>query len=335
MKNERSLNVKGQIVCDICPRKCKLDENQSGFCKVRKNINGKITSTVYGYTTGLAIDPIEKKPLFHFYPKSKVLSFGTFGCNMGCVFCQNHHISKHEQDFSLSQKISPEEIVSLALKYNCKSVAFTYNDPIVFLEYAQDTAKICKEKGIKTVAVTAGFMNKEPREDFYTLIDAANIDLKGFSEDFYKKNCLANLAPVLETIKYVANQTKCVLELTTLLIEGENDNYQTLKNEFEWIIEYTGAKTPLHLSAFHPDYKMLQKKKTNNGTLINAYKLAKEIGLKNVYTGNIIDIQTASTICPNCGEILIKRNGFNVFDEKIINGCCFKCGEKIYGEFKA
>jgi len=202
--------LSGSKKCNICPRECQLQENQLGFCKVRKNVKGKIISTVYGYTTGLAVDPIEKKPLYHFYPKSSVLSFGTFGCNMGCIFCQNHYMSKHEQDFSLSKKVMPESVVETALYYGCKSVAFTYNDPVVFLEYAKDTAKLCREHGLKTVAVTAGYMNNP--ENFYYLIDAANIDLKGFSEDFYKRNCLAKLAPVLETIKYVANYiSECFL----------------------------------------------------------------------------------------------------------------------------
>lgn len=317
--------------CDICPRKCELEENQIGFCKVRKNVDGHVVSTVYGYTTGLAIDPVEKKPLYHFYPKSSVLSFGTFGCNMGCIFCQNHHMSKHEQDFSLSKKAMPENIVATALHYKCKSVAFTYNDPVVFLEYAKDTAKLCRENGVKTIAVSAGYMNRP--QDFYPLIDAANIDLKGFSEDFYNRNCLAKLAPVLETIKYVANETDCVLELTTLLIEGENDDDDVLKKEFEWILENTGDETPLHLSAFHPDYKMLQKPRTASETLFRAWKLAKKAGLKNVYTGNIVDIDSSSTICPKCGEILIKRRGYEIFDEKITDGCCSICGEKIYGNF--
>lgn len=323
--------LSGSKKCNICPRECQLQENQLGFCKVRKNVKGKIISTVYGYTTGLAVDPIEKKPLYHFYPKSSVLSFGTFGCNMGCIFCQNHYMSKHEQDFSLSKKVMPESVVETALYYGCKSVAFTYNDPVVFLEYAKDTAKLCREHGLKTVAVTAGYMNNP--ENFYYLIDAANIDLKGFSEDFYKRNCLAKLAPVLETIKYVANYTDCVLELTTLLIEGENDDYSVLKNEFEWILENIGDKIPLHLSAFHPDFKMLNRQRTSVDKLLKARNLAKSIGLKNVYCGNIIEIDSSSTICPNCGEIVIKRKGYEIFDEKIKDGCCQTCGEKIYGEF--
>lgn len=329
MKVDTMLSKKTK--CDICPRECELDENQTGFCKVRQNVGGQVVSTVYGYTTGLAIDPVEKKPLYHFYPKSSVLSFGTFGCNMGCVFCQNHHMSKHGQDFSLSKKAMPENIVATALYNKCKSVAFTYNDPVVFLEYAKDTAELCRESGIKTVAVSAGYMNRP--QDFYPLIDAANIDLKGFSEDFYKRNCLAELAPVLETIKYAAKETDCVLELTTLLIEGENDDYDVLKKEFEWILENTGDKTPLHLSAFHPDYKMPQKPRTSSETLFRAWKLAKKVGLKNVYTGNIVDVESSSTICPKCGEILIKRRGYEIFDEKIIDGCCSNCGEKIYGKF--
>lgn len=326
------LNEKTQ--CNICPRNCKLSNNQLGFCKVRKCQDGKIISTVYGYTAGAAIDPIEKKPLYHFYPATKVLSFGTFGCNMGCSFCQNHHMSKHEQDFSHSQKFTPDEIVSVALKYKCKSVAFTYNDPIVFLEYAIDTAKLCKDAGIKTVAVTAGYINPAPRKQLYSLIDAANIDLKGFTADFYKKNCNAEIEPILDTIKYVANETNCTLELTTLLIEGENDNNEDLKRQFDWILNEIGDHVPIHLSAFHPDYKMMNKQKTSLQTLLRACNLAKEMGLLYVYTGNIIDLDSSTTICPTCKMKLIKRNGYNIQNIGVINGKCTNCKTPIYGQFE-
>lgn len=333
MKMEEKKTSKDKIQCNICPRECILSEGQSGFCRVRKNKNGKIISDVYGYTTGIAIDPAEKKPLYHFYPGTKILSFGTFGCNMGCNFCQNHHISKHSQDFSLSQKASPEEIVQLALKYNCKSIAFTYNDPVVFFEYALDTAKLCRQYGIKTAAVTAGYINPEPRKKFFTLMDAANIDLKGFTDDFYKKNCLAKIQPVLDTIKYAANETNCIVEITTLIIEGENDNPDDLKRQYNWILENLGDEIPLHLSAFHPDYKMQNIPKTSLSTLLSAFSLAKKQGLKYVYTGNIIDTDSSTTICPKCNSKLILRHGYNVRNTGISDGKCLKCGYKIYGCF--
>ncbi len=322
-----------KIKCTICPHNCILKEGQKGFCLVRENRNNKIVSIPYGYATGLAIDPIEKKPLYHFYPNSKVLSFGTFGCNMGCKFCQNHHMSKHEQDFSRSIKALPDEIVKVAIDYNCKSVAFTYNDPVVFLEYAADTARLCRENGIKTVAVSAGYMNPEPRKELYSLIDAANIDLKGFTSEFYKKNCLAKIEPILDTIKYIANETDCKLELTTLLIEGENDNPDDLKRQFEWILTELGSNIPLHLSAFHPDYKLLNKPRTSLETLLKACNLAKAAGLNFVYTGNIIDINSSTTVCPACKRKLIVRKGYDIKIDGLFGNKCSNCGTEIYGEF--
>ena len=222
MKYQTTLNDNRQQ-CLICPRECKLKDNQCGFCFVREDINGEIKLKTYGYNTGLAIDPIEKKPLYHFYPMSKVLSFGTNGCIMGCQFCQNDNITKVKPNYNFLNETSPEMLVNIALDYNCKGIAFTYNDPIAFFEYTIDTAKLCKVNGLKTVAVTSGYINPEPAKEFFEYIDAVNIDLKGFSEDFYKKNCLAHLEPVLDTIKYVKQNTNCHLELTTLLIEQEND----------------------------------------------------------------------------------------------------------------
>ena len=241
-------NLKTQ--CLICPRKCVLDNGQRGFCHVRKNKNGNIILDTYGYNTGLAIDPIEKKPLYQFYPTTGVLSFGTLGCNMGCQFCQNWETTKNKSDPKNFNQTSPEQIVSLALQHNCKSVAFTYNDPIIFFEYAIDTAKLCRQFGIKTVAVTSGFINPDPAMEFFSYMDAANIDLKAFSQDFYGKNCLAKLQPVLDTIKYVCNYTNCYVELTTMLIEGENDSDEEIKAECQWILDNVGPNIPLHFSSF-------------------------------------------------------------------------------------
>jgi len=324
--------LKDKVQCTICPRNCILSEGQAGFCQIRKNLGGEIVMTSYGYNTGLSIDPIEKKPLYHFYPGSKVLSFGTLGCNMGCQFCQNWHISKSKADPRINQT-EPKKIVKIAKELGCKSVAFTYNDPIIFFEYAIDTAKLCRDGGIKTVAVTAGYINAEPRKEFFTYMDAANIDLKGFSESFYKKNCLASLEPVLDTIKYVKNKTNCWLELTTLLIEGENDSDEELKKECEWIVNELGADVPLHFSAFFPAYKFMHKPPTKPATLLRAYDIAAKAGLKYVYTGNIIDAKTSTTFCHACSKPIILRTGYEISENNLQQGHCSFCGGKCSGVF--
>lgn len=333
MKYQNTLND-NQIQCTICPRNCKLKEGQSGFCSIRKNIQGEIVLTSYGYNTGLSVDPIEKKPLYHFYPGSKVLSFGTLGCNMGCQFCQNWHISKSKGDPTKLNHTEPEKIVQVALELGCKSVAFTYNDPIIFFEYALDTAKLCRDNGIKTVAVTAGFINPEPRKEFFAYMDAANIDLKAFSERFYEKNCLSHLEPILDTIKYVKNQTNCWLELTTLLIEGENDSDEELKAQCDWIVKELGTDVPLHFSAFHPDYKFMDKPVTKFSTLIRAYEIAKKAGINYVYTGNIPDTKTSTTFCHACNKPLIVRRGYEIIENNVKSAHCSYCGAKCAGEFE-
>ena len=323
----------GKIQCTICPRNCILSEGQEGFCHVRKNINQNIQLTTYGYNTGLAIDPIEKKPLYQFYPTTPILSFGTLGCNMGCQFCQNWNISKNKSDPTSLNKTSPQEIVEIAKKYNCKSVAFTYNDPIIFFEYALDCAKLCKENGIKTVAVTSGFINPEPAKEFFNLMDGANIDLKGFSQKFYGKNCLAKLQPVLDTIKYAANETNCHIELTTMLIEGENDSEDEIKAECEWIIKNIGDCVPLHFSAFFPQYKFQNRKQTSFETLVKAYNIAKITGIKYVYTGNLSNVQTSTTYCKNCGKPIIVRNSYQMLEYNLEQCRCKFCSTQCDGRF--
>lgn len=323
--------VGDKVQCDICPRRCKLSEGQSGFCYVRKNIGGDIVLETYGYNTGLAIDPVEKKPLYHFLPSSKVLSFGTLGCNMGCLFCQNWHTTKQKFPIKECNKTTPEDIVSIAKKYGCESVAFTYNDPICFFEYALDTAKLCKESGIKTIAVTSGFMNIEPAKEFFNLMDGANIDLKGFSEKFYSKNCLAHLESVLDTIKYAVNETECFVELTTMLIEGENDQY--VEKECEWILENLGDSVPLHFSAFFPKFKFNDRNSTSFETLKKAYNTAKSMGLKYVYTGNIPDLETSTTYCRTCGKPLLVRDGYRLTENNLTEGKCKYCETLCDGVF--
>lgn len=321
--------------CLVCPRNCRLANYQRGFCFIRQNIDGEITLTAYGKTTGLAIDPIEKKPLYHFYPGSKVLSFGTLGCNMGCCFCQNWHITKTKDHTGLIQEASPKEIALSAKQYACKSVAFTYNDPVIFLEYAIDTAKECHALGIKTIAVTAGYINPEPRVELFHHIDAANIDLKGFSKEFYKKMCLAEIEPILETIKYVKKETPCHLELTTLLIEGFNDSNKDLRAQCDWIVENLGTEVPLHFSAFFPSWKLKNVPPTSPKTLLKAYQIAKKAGIKYVYTGNIQDDKTSTTFCHRCKKPLIKRHGFEITEYSLTekNSCRF-CGAICGGIFE-
>lgn len=330
--NYQNTLADGRTQCTICPRLCKLEDGQAGFCQVRKNIDGNIVSTTYGYNTGLSVDPIEKKPLYHFYPGSKVLSFGTLGCNMGCQFCQNWHMSKSKADPMINQAF-PDKIVSIAKQLSCKSVAFTYNDPVVFFEYAVDTAKLCRDNGIKTVAVTAGYISPEPRKEFFTYMDAANIDLKAFSEGFYKKNCLAHLEPILDTIKYVKNETNCWLELTTLLIEGENDSDEELQKECAWIVDELGRDVPLHFSAFHPAYKFIDKPQTKVSTLLRAYDIAKKAGINHVYTGNISNTKTSTTYCSACKKPLILRLGYELATENLRQGHCTFCGSRCKGVF--
>ncbi|MCI1273222.1 MAG: AmmeMemoRadiSam system radical SAM enzyme [Clostridiaceae bacterium] len=332
MKYQNTLSD-NRIECSICPRKCKLSDGQSGFCFVRENNNGEIKLKTYGINTGLAIDPVEKKPLYHFYPTSNVLSFGTNGCIMGCQFCQNDNITKVRPMYDFLNKTSPEEIVNLAIKNDCQAIAFTYNDPIAFFEYAVDTAKIARKNNIKTIAVTSGYLNPEPCKEFFEYMDATNIDLKGFSEKFYKKNCLAHLQPVLDTIKYVKNNTNCWLELTTLLIEGENTSDQIIENECDWIINNLGKDVPLHFSAFFPRYKFKNHKPTTLEILQNAYNIATRKGLNYIYTGNISDIQTSTTYCKNCGKPLIIREGYSLLENNLTGDKCKFCGTKLDGIF--
>lgn len=336
MKYQNTLkdnNKEFKVQCTICPRNCKLSEGQSGFCRVRKNINGEITLTSYGYNTGLSIDPIEKKPLYHFYPGSKVLSFGTLGCNMGCQFCQNWHISKSKENPQKYNRTDPEKIVDLAVKLGCKSVAFTYNDPVVFFEYAIDTAKICRERGVKTVAVTAGYINPEPRKEFFAHMDAVNIDLKAFNNDFYKRYCIAELDSILDTIKYVKRETNCWLELTTLLIEGENDADEELELECNWIVNELGKDVPLHFSAFHPAYKFMDRQPTKFSTLLKGYNIAKQYGINYVYAGNVLDIPTSTTFCHSCHKALIERKGYEITQNNLTKNHCSFCNTKCAGIF--
>lgn len=323
----------GRIECRACPRLCKLTEGQRGFCFVRQNIGGQLVLTTYGRSSGFCIDPVEKKPLNHFYPGTSVLSFGTAGCNLGCRFCQNWNISKAREFDRLTEHASPETIAINAVKLGCRSVAFTYNDPVIFGEYAMDVADACRKVGVATIAVTAGYMTNESRSEFYQHIDAANVDLKGFTEDFYRRNCLGKLAPVLDTLKYLRDETNVWFEVTTLLIPGENDSDSELENAAAWFASNLGPDVPWHFTAFHPAYKMLDKPCTPRSALLRARAIARKHGLRYVYTGNIHDPVGASTWCPSCGWRVIGRHRYEVCGWNMKNTCCAHCGFEIAGRF--
>ena len=333
------------VQCDICPRACRLHEGQRGLCYVRARIDDAIVLTTYGRSSGFAIDPIEKKPLNHFYPGSSVLSFGTAGCNLACKFCQNWDISKSREMDTLMEFASPEKIAQMAKQSGCTSVAYTYNDPTIFHEYAIDTAKACRALGIYNVAVTAGYVCEKPRQEFFAVMDAVNVDLKAFTDEFYWKQTGAHLAPVLETLQYIKHQTNVWLEITTLLIPGLNDSDDELQAMSEWIAKELGPDVPLHFSAFHPDYKMLHIAKTPKETLTRARSIALGAGLRYVYTGNVHDAEGGSTYCSQCGEVLVGRDWYQLdkwtidVDDNDVEandaGHCAHCGAICPGHFTA
>jgi len=323
----------GKIRCTLCPRYCNIGNNQTGFCYIRKNIGGKLVTTGYGHPTGFAVDPIEKKPLNHFLPGSSILSFGTAGCNLGCRFCQNWSISKAKIDDIRSLTASPEDVVKIALDKNVPSIAYTYNDPTIFGEYVQDISKLARQAGLKSVMVTAGYIDKNARKEIYQNIDAANIDLKAFTERFYHKLTFAHLNDVLDTLKWVKTETDVWLEITTLLIPDENDSQDEIKKMCQWILNNLGEFVPLHFTAFHPDFKMTDKSPTPLSTLQMARSVAIEEGLKYCYLGNVHDYEGQSTYCPQCQTCLIKRDWHSVRFNQIKNGKCTNCGTLITGYF--
>jgi pyruvate formate lyase activating enzyme len=326
----------GQLQCDVCPRHCRLAEGQRGLCFVRGREGDELVLTTYGRSSGYCVDPIEKKPLHHFLPGTPVLSFGTAGCNLACRFCQNWDISKSREMETLADEAPPERIAAAARALGARSVAFTYNDPVIFLEYAVDTALACHAAGVKTVAVTAGYVCPAPRAEFFSHMDAANVDLKGFSEGFYKKVCAGELGPVLDTLEYVHRETRCWLEVTTLLIPGENDSDAELHAAAAWYREHLGCDVPWHFSAFHPDYRMRDKAHTPAATLKRAREIARSYGLHHVYTGNVHDEDGGSSYCGGCGERVIGRDWYVLTDWRLdAQGCCARCGAKLAGVFEA
>ncbi|MCM2311881.1 MAG: AmmeMemoRadiSam system radical SAM enzyme [Steroidobacteraceae bacterium] len=326
----------GRVQCDVCPRHCRLHEGQRGLCFVRGRDRNGVELYTYGRSSGFCVDPIEKKPLNHFLPGSAVLSFGTAGCNLACKFCQNWDMSKSRAMDTLADAASPAELALTASRLGCASVAFTYNDPTVFMEYAIDVAQACRTKGVRTVAVTAGYICPEPRAEFFAAMDAANIDLKAFTERFYRDLCGAELGAVLDTLQYVQRETQTWLEITTLLIPGENDSDAELDAMTQWIASQLGCDVPLHFSAFHPDWKMGDHPPTPPATLTRARQVAMRNGLHYVYTGNVHDADGGSTWCHGCGALLIERDWYELGRWGLTaDGCCAGCGAKIPGVFAA
>jgi len=326
----------GRVQCDLCPRYCKLREGQRGMCFVRARQDDGVVLTTYGRSSGFCIDPIEKKPLNHFYPGTPVLSFGTAGCNLACKFCQNWDISKSREMDTIADEATAETIARAAKETGCKSVAFTYNDPVIFLEYAIDVARACHEMGIATVAVTAGEICPEPRREFFAHMDAANVDLKAFTPDFYRRLCKGDLQTVLDTLVYLKRETDVWFEITTLIIPGENDSTEEIERQCRWILDELGADVPLHFSAFHPDFMMRDTPPTPPATLTRAREIALKTGLRYVYTGNVHDERGGSTYCHQCGERLIGRDWYVLtgwgLDE---DGRCRSCGTRCPGRFDA
>ena len=327
----------GRLQCDVCPRYCKLRDGQRGLCFVRARHGDEIVLATYGRSSGFCVDPIEKKPLDHFLPGTPVLSFGTAGCNLACKFCQNWDISKSRELDRLQDAAPPAAIAEAALATGCRSVAFTYHDPVIFLEYAIDVARACHARGLKTVAVTAGYICEEPRSEFFRHMDAANIDLKAFTERFYWKICGGHLDPVLETIRYVKEETDVWFELTDLLIPGENDSTGEIESMTQWIMETLGPDVPLHFTAFHPDWKMMDKPRTPLKTLTKARSIAMKNGLRYVYTGNVHDYEGESTYCHDCGQVLIGRDWYqlSVWNISTVGdrAACKFCNARLPGVF--
>jgi AmmeMemoRadiSam system radical SAM enzyme/AmmeMemoRadiSam system protein B/AmmeMemoRadiSam system protein A len=324
----------GRIICDLCPRECSLKPGDRGFCFVRQNVDGAMVLSTYGRSTGFCIDPIEKKPLNHFYPGTSVLSFGTAGCNLGCKFCQNWDISKSREIERLSELAMPEAIAQAALQHGCKSVAFTYNDPVIWAEYAIDTAKACRAAGVRTVAVTAGYITRDARGHFYEFMDAANVDLKGFTEEFYHRITYSHLQPVLDTLHWLKHETDVWFEITNLVIPNCNDSMDEIRAMCGWILEHCGDEVPVHFTAFHPDFRMRDRPNTPHETLLAAYDVARQEGLKYVYTGNVNDVVHQSTYCAHCGKRVIERDWYALGEYRLARDRCAHCGGTVAGRFE-
>ncbi len=325
----------GRVQCDLCPRFCRLRDGQRGMCFVRMRQDDMIVLTTYGRSSGFCVDPIEKKPLNHFHPGTPILSFGTAGCNLACKFCQNWDISKSREMDRLADTASPAGLAEAALRLDCRSVAFTYNDPVIFHEYAIDVARACHERGVKTVAVTAGYVCDEPRREFYRYMDAANVDLKAFTDEFYWQLAKGHLQPVLDTLVYLKHETEVWFELTTLLIPGKNDSEAEIDAMTSWVVEQLGPDVPMHFTAFHPDWQMLDVPATPPATLTRAREVAMRNGVRYAYTGNVHDVSGGSTICHACGQTLVARDWYILGAWSLDDdGRCVGCGTPCAGVFE-
>jgi pyruvate formate lyase activating enzyme len=322
----------GRVHCYLCPRHCHIGPGQAGFCFIRVNQGGKFYSLGYGWPAALQIDPIEKKPLNHFLPGTKVLSLGTAGCNMGCSFCQNWDISKSKQDQVRSISLPPEDVPLLALQYDCPSIAFTYNEPTIWGEYVVDICRAAKRHGLRTVMVTNGYITREAFHDIYDHVDAANVDLKAFTEEFYGRTTLTHLKPVLETLQWLKRETSVWFEITNLMIPTLNDDPGETRRLADWIVEHLGPDVPLHFTAFHPDFKLQDKFPTPPETLHSARAIAIDAGLHYVYEGNVL-AAAGDTVCPSCQAVLIRRSWHKVLSNRIQNGACPDCGHPIPGRW--
>ncbi len=325
----------GRLQCDLCPRFCKLREGQRGLCFVRGRDNDTVNLYTYGRSSGFCVDPIEKKPLNHFLPGTPVLSFGTAGCNLACKFCQNWDMSKSREMDTLADSASPAALAAAATRLGCSSIAFTYNDPVIFLEYAVDVADACRAQGIRAVAVTAGYITPEPRAEFYRHMDAANVDLKAFTERFYRKVCGGSLAPVLDTLQYLKHETDVWFEITTLLIPGENDDPAEIEAMSRWVVDNLGPDVPMHFTAFHPDWKMMDHPHTPPATLTRSRRIAMANGVRYAYTGNVHDGEGGSTYCHHCGQLLVERDWYRLGAWNLTDdGRCTACDTPMAGVIK-
>ncbi|MBN1898146.1 MAG: AmmeMemoRadiSam system radical SAM enzyme [Spirochaetes bacterium] len=323
------------VQCLLCPFQCILKENQRGICQVRINLKGKLVSLVYGKPATVHVDPIEKKPIFHMLPGSKSFSVATFGCNLGCKYCQNWQLSQSKPDDNKNYSIEPKALVKLAKNYRCDSIAYTYSEPIVFYEYTYDTSVLARQNRIKNVLVSAGFINPAPLKRLVKYLDAANIDLKGFTEEFYNKVCFASLKPVLKTLEILATSS-VILEITNLIVPTLNDNMKTIKKMCQWIVKNLGAHIPVHFSRFQPMYKLKNLPPTPTETLINARKTALDAGLFYVYIGNVYTADGETTFCPRCKKAVIKRYGYTLLENHVTSkGKCKFCNEVIYGQWES
>lgn len=320
-----------EVVCQLCPRYCRLSEGQAGFCYVRQNQGGRLVSQAYGTSTGFALDPIEKKPLSHFLPGTSVLSFGTAGCNLGCKFCQNWSISKARLTQTRTHRATAAQVVELARERGAPSIACTYNDPVIYAEWMDDVGAAAHDRGLRMVAVTAGYVTPEAQSEVFRNVDAANVDLKGFSERFYRKLTLSQLRPVLDFLVWLKTHTEVWLEITTLLIPDWNDDPAELTAQCRWIVDNLGPDVPLHFTAFHPDYKLTDKPRTPPATLTMARSIAQSAGIRYVYTGNVHDVDGQTTRCPGCQHPVIIRDWHQVLANHLTAGCCPKCGDAVAG----